>query len=188
MKKMGPIPEGYEAAGDGSLAVGGEPVGTLTQDRLTAVRGELGRIPDGVPMTVTVARSGRPEQRVDVQLATDEQLLPMLSDLVVRQTVSLAIGLEGAEALRMRASVRLTDGRELIVDKAGGGAPGRSAVQQLGLSVARRLALLTVSKFEMPDVAEIRVAIENSEPDGAWTVKRALPDRIAARPAGPTVS
>jgi hypothetical protein len=160
----------------------GRPVGTLTQDRLTAVKAELGAVPEGVPLAAEVRRERHPPHRVAVQIARDPLLLPILSDLVVRQAVAQAIGLEAAEALKMRASIRLADGRMLDVVHGGGGARGQSAVQILGSVLSRRLAMLDEAPFAMPEIEGISVDIEAVEPEGAWTIARALPDRTAVRP------
>ncbi|MBP7149042.1 MAG: hypothetical protein KBD01_16055 [Acidobacteria bacterium] len=164
----------------------GKPVGTVDQDRMTAIAGQLGAVPPGIPVAITVRRSGRPESKFQYYVARDPFLSPLLADLVLRITIGQAIGAERDEALRMNAKIELEDGASLALRLSAPGGPQGSTDQVLGLELSRNLAALARPPFPLPEVSAVDVELSSVEPDGAWAVKRAMPDRLVAWP-GDTV-
>lgn len=165
----------------------GDPVGTVEQDRLTAIAGTLGPVPAGLPMRVTLRREGRPEVTKNYQLARDPFLTPLLGAVMLRMTVQDGLGAERDESLRMRGAVTLADGQTLRFGA--GTAPGGLSGppdQQLGFEVLAKIDELVRPPVPLPEVAALDIVVEAKEPAEAWRVRRALPDRMVAR-AGDTV-
>ncbi len=161
----------------------GEPAGTLRQDRLTAIAGQLGPVPKGLPVSVTIKRAGRPEVRKNYQVARDPFLMPVLAAVTFRMTVTQGLGAERDEALRMTGRMKLAGGKEVrFASGANAGSFGGSRDQQLGLELMQRIGELVRAPMVLPEIESVDLSIESFEPDGAWTIRRALPDRLAARP------
>jgi hypothetical protein len=79
-----------------------EWMGGITQDRDTAISGELGTLPAMAPMSITVTRNGQPIDSYHMRMVND----PLLSPLLIQMAVSSAI--EATERTTGAASVRLT--------------------------------------------------------------------------------
>ena len=163
----------------------GDPVGVVTQDRLTGLVGELGPAPKGLPLDVTVRRPGRPERKVSTFLIEDRYLAPTLAGIVVQQVGYGGAATERDEMLSMRATIELDDGRSVAFDAIDSG-PSGGVRQSFGGVLGARLAPLMTPPIELPPIARIDVTIDVAEREGGWSLASALPDRIAAR-SGDTI-
>ena len=79
-----------------------EWMGGITQDRDTAISGELGKLPTLTPMSISVTRNGQPVESYRMRMVND----PLLSPLLMQMAVSSVI--EATERTVGAASVRIT--------------------------------------------------------------------------------
>ena len=159
----------------------GRPAGTMTQDRLTAVAGAIGPVPEGLPVSLAIQRAGEVPVTRSFRLARDPLVAPPLADLAVRIALGQELGRERLEVLRVRGSIVLADGRRLPFEATGPGAlPGDE--QAIGGELGRRLAALMRPPMALPAVARIELAVTSVDPEGVYKLVRALPDRLVARP------
>jgi len=104
----------------------GPVIGTISQDRLSAVYGELGRIPEMIPVEVTLPgpEGGR---TLHFQVARQPQLAPMLAAVGVAQAIlgSNEAGL--AEGFRIRREVTFPGGQAVSTDDLYAGPQGFAA-------------------------------------------------------------
>src|SRR5262245_38588076 len=93
-----------------------EPVGTMDQDRTTAIAGRLGRAPRMIPVEVELNTSRGQERRFSFRIVEDELFSPVLA------FVSLASVLQGNErafgtsTIRVEGTITLSGGRQVRVD------------------------------------------------------------------------
>lgn len=158
----------------------GQPMGSVDQDRLTAIRGRLGRESRGVAMTVGIAREGRPDLDKKFFLAKDPLITPILAGITLQSLLAQELGSERDEALTMSARVTLASGRSLRIESAGPN-PGAAAARFSG-ELAQLVGNLTQAPLALPELESIDIAIGSVEPFGGLSIVRALPDRLAARP------
>ncbi len=71
------------------LASLGTVVGTISQDRATAIAGRLGAPPPLVPVTVTLTSERAPSRTFSVQVVNDELFTPLLTYLAVAERAHL---------------------------------------------------------------------------------------------------
>lgn len=176
--------------GSFKLAAFGLPVGVMTQDRLTAIEGVVGEVPEGLPMRLRLEREGAPLVEREFFLARTRDLTGTLAIIALRGALLDSLGVEGEEALSMEGRIALADGSVLEIDAFGAGeasGPG-TADPSLPLAVAlqRKLLELMRAPFDLPPITSIDLAVRAVPRSGSWAIERALSDRHAARP-GETV-
>src|SRR5206468_7560112 len=65
----------------------GETVGTIREDRLTAIVGELGPAPRMIPVTVEVDGGGPAPRRYKYEVARVKSLVPLLLDVTISSSL-----------------------------------------------------------------------------------------------------
>jgi hypothetical protein len=87
------------------LSTAREWMGTIYQDRDTAISGELGKRVPLVPVTIDVTRAGKPVQSYQVQMVNDALLSPLLLQMSVYSTIDATERTVGASTLRLTGEV-----------------------------------------------------------------------------------
>jgi hypothetical protein len=150
-----------------------ESVGTVDQDRTTAIAGRLGPAPRMIPVEVKL-RSARTSERVfRYRMVDDELFTPLLAYVSL---LSILQGHErafGAATLRVEARVALAGGREVRVDDVlASEQPGSQAAAVL----AGPLALLVGNDFERLTVDRLDVTVDADETLRSASITRAWID------------
>jgi hypothetical protein len=83
------------------LSVSKDWLGTIDQDRDTAVAGELGRRPDMVPVSIVVSRGGRQVESYRMQMINDPLLSPLLTQMAVFSAIDATERTVGAASIRV---------------------------------------------------------------------------------------
>ena len=161
-----------------------EAVGTMDQDRTTAIAGRLGVAPRMIPVEVKL-RSKRAEERVfRYRMVDDELFTPLLAYVSL---LSILQGHErafGAATLRVEARMALAGGREVKVDDVlAADQPGAQAAAVL----ASPLALLVGNDFEKLTVDRLDVTVEADETVRSAAITRAWIDAPSPLRPGSTV-
>jgi hypothetical protein len=155
------------------IAAATEAVGTMDQDRTTAISGRLGEPPRMIPVEVRLRSSRSPERTFRFRMVEDELFTPVLgyvSLLSVLQGHERALG---ASTLRIDARLLLAGGREVRVrDVVASEQPAQAAAAIL----ARPLALVVGNDFERVAVDRLEVAVDAVETLETATLERAWVD------------
>jgi len=159
----------------------GRPAGTMTQDRLTAVAGAIGPVPDGLPVSLSIQRAGGAPVTRSFRVAKDPLVAPPLADLALRIALGQELGRERQEVLRARGTIVLADGRRLPFEATGPGVMAGDE-QAIGGELGRKLTALMRPPMALPAVAGVELAVTSIDPEGVYKLARALPDRLVARP------
>jgi len=99
------------------LAAAGERVGRFSQDRTAGMSGELGRMPQPVPLEVRLSRATGEIKEFRVELSNDKILTPLLLNMTIASLLSseersvgdLSFGLDGDVYLDNGSGVHLED-------------------------------------------------------------------------------
>lgn len=164
----------------------GEVIGTLTQDRATAIAGTLGEMPRTVPMTVTLRSrrdSGTTTRTFTFQIGTDQTFTPVLSYITLYNTLiayernfgMATFSLKGAAKVKGHADVAFED-------VFAGEAPALAAATSIG----GPLSMLLGNDREPLTLEGLDFTIDASETPLSATIERAWIDDIRPR-AGRTV-
>ena len=151
-----------------------DAVGTMDQDRTTAIAGLLGRAPRMIPVDVELKTSRGQERRYSFRIVDDELFSPVLA------FVSLASVLQGNErafgtsTIRVDGRITLSGGREVRVDDL---FAEEQPAQQAAALVAAPLAYLMSNDFERVTVDRLRVTVSSLETVQTATLQRAWIER-----------
>ena len=87
-----------------------EWMGTIYQDRNTAVAGELGKRPAMVPVSVTLSRAGKPVESYQMQMVNDTLLSPLLLQMAVFSAIDATERTVGAGSIRVTGQIEFQNG------------------------------------------------------------------------------
>jgi hypothetical protein len=87
------------------LSTAREWMGTIVEDRNTAVTGELGRRAPMVPMSVAVTRGGRPVGAYNMQMVGDPLLSPLLVQMAIYSIIDETERTLGASSIRIAGEI-----------------------------------------------------------------------------------
>lgn len=104
------------------IANSGEVIGTVRQDRLSAIYGEIGPKPDLVPITVTT-----PHRTLRFSTVRHPRLTPMITATGLSQAVLGSNDAGLTDGFRVKTEVDFPDGSKLAVDELYAGSEGFKA-------------------------------------------------------------
>jgi SpoIVB peptidase S55 len=166
------------------IAAAQELVGTVEQDRTTAIAGRLGKAPRMIPVDIQLVSSRGDARAFHYRIVEDELFSPALA------YVSLLSVLQGNERAFGTASVRvdgrlsLEGGRSIRVDDLF--AAAQPSMQAAGL-VAAPLAFLMANDFQKVSVERLEVQVSSFETNKSASLERAWIERTGALRPGATV-
>ncbi len=82
-----------------------EWMGTIYQDRNTAVAGELGKRPAMVPVTLNLSRAGKAVESYQMQMVNDALLSPLLLQMAVFSAIDATERTVGASSVRVTGQI-----------------------------------------------------------------------------------
>jgi hypothetical protein len=82
-----------------------EWMGTIYQDRNTAVAGELGKRPPMVPVSVSLSRAGKPVESYQMQMVNDALLSPLLLQMAVFSAIDATERTVGTSSIRVTGQI-----------------------------------------------------------------------------------
>lgn len=94
----------------------GEPVGVITQDRVSGIGGQVGVLPDAVPLEITVSDLDRGRQEITrVKSIQDEKLLPGIIDAAVISSVNKLMDRVGGGTAFLEYNLEWVDASKKLV-------------------------------------------------------------------------
>ena len=164
----------------------GDVIGTMTQDRATAIAGTLGPGPRTVPMKVTLrsTRGGETTNRTfNFEIGTDQTFTPLVAYVTLFNTLS---GYErgfGAATFALKGAARVAGHPSVTFeDVFAGEAPALAAATSIG----GPLTMLLNNDREKITIESLEFTIDASEVPRTATIERVWLDELRPR-AGRTV-
>jgi hypothetical protein len=142
------------------LASFGRVVGTLVQDRATAVAGELGPAPALIPMTVQLTSARLGTRTFSFQLVRDTTFTPLLAYLAVANVLTSYERANGPASFRVAGTADVAGAGRLSFDDT---FVGDQAIGPASLYVAGPLTQLTRNASAPVDISNIALTVTASE-------------------------
>ncbi len=160
-------------------------VGTMDQDRSTAIAGRLGAPPRMIPVRVSLKTSRGQERRFAFRVVEDELLSPALAFISLLSALQGSERQYGTSTMDVSATLKLQGGREVRVQDLF--AQDQPALQASAL-VAAPLAYLMSNDFEPVKVEGLVVEVSSKESVQTATLQRARIERAGPTRPGSTLS
>ncbi|MEW6368666.1 MAG: SpoIVB peptidase S55 domain-containing protein [Acidobacteriota bacterium] len=162
------------------IASTGEVVGTMDQDRSTAVAGTLGKRPRMIPVNVNLTTSSKSSQQWRFEIVNDKFLSPILAYVTILSAVNSRERELGQSTLRMSAKVNLEPEGTVIVGDLFAGESGTAA--GLASLLATPIYYIMNNPYRDVAVGSIDVVIDSEETAKTARLERIEIDRSAYRP------
>jgi hypothetical protein len=168
----------------------GETIGTMQQDRTTAIAGTLGKGPALVPMTITLERStdATPAggvQQIDTQkrtfkylLVNDQMFTPLIAYVAMFNTLASYERQFGTSTFAVKSHARLKGHAALTVEDV---FTGDTPILGASTAVAGPLTMLLANDIEPIIVEGLDVAITSAETPRRVSIERVWLDEIRPR-------
>jgi hypothetical protein len=161
-----------------------DAVGTIDQDRITAVAGTIGKQPRMIPVEVKIKTSRGQERAFSFRMVDDELFSPVLAYVAVASVLQNNERAFGTSTIRVDARLSLSGKREVRVEDLF--TQEQPAVQAAAL-VAAPLAYLMTNDFERVKVEKVEIDVDSDETVQSATLERAWLERTGPVRAGSTV-
>jgi hypothetical protein len=165
----------------------GEVIGTMEQDRATAIAGTLGQGPAVIPMSVTLQSTredGDTSKRsFTFNVANDQVFTPLLTYVALANTLSAYERQFGSTTFTIKSRAQIKGQADLTLDDV---FTGDNAVLGASTAIAGPITMLLSNDREPITLTGLNVSIDTSESSRTATIERAWLDELRPR-AGKTV-
>jgi hypothetical protein len=166
----------------------GETIGTMHQDRATAIAGTLGKGPALMPMTVTLKSDrgpGSADPRVlKYRLVNDQLFTPLLAYVAMFNTLSSYERQFGAASVSVTSRAKLKGHGDLALDDV---FAGDSPLLGASAAIAGPLAMVLTNDLEPVSLESLDITVTTTEAQRTASIERVWLDDIRPRP-GRTVA
>jgi hypothetical protein len=163
------------------LASLGRVIGTVTQDRATAVGGRLGAGPAELRVELNLQSPGNSPQSFEFFVLNDPSLTPLFTYAALLNALTAWERQFGATSVSVRASMSFgPDGTLEFTDEF----TGESALALAASTVAAPLGTLLPNRFKTVSAESLTVDISAREDERYTTIERVWLDTVRPRPGG----
>ena len=160
-----------------------EWMGTIYQDRDTAISGELGKRPALVPVSVSVSRGSRPIESYRMQMVNDPLLSPLLVQMAVYSAIDATERTVGASTIRVTGEVEFQNAPAPVhldnLYSADNGSPA-----QVSLSTAVPVAYVMQSDFSSLALKQVAVNLDILDRKNQLSIDSVSASPYQVRPGG----
>ncbi|HJT87446.1 MAG TPA: SpoIVB peptidase S55 domain-containing protein [Bryobacteraceae bacterium] len=163
------------------LSTAKEWMGTIYQDRDTAVAGELSKRPDMVPVSIRIARAGRQVESYQMEMVNDPLLSPLLMQMAVYSAIDATERTVGASSIRISGEIEFQNAPAPVkVNNIY--ASDNGSAQQVSLSTAIPVAFVMQSGFDTLQLKRVALDIEATDRKKQFAIDSITPSRHQVRP------
>jgi hypothetical protein len=156
-------------------------MGTINQDRNTAVAGELSRRAEMVPVTLNVSREGRRLDSYQLQMVGDRLLSPLLVQMAIFSAIDATERGLGASSFRIKGEIEFQNAPAPIQVNNMYAADNGSAAQ-VSLSAAIPMAYVMQSGFPSLQLKKVALDIESFDEKKQLQIDQVTARRRQVRP------
>jgi hypothetical protein len=159
------------------LAVPGQMVGSITQDRASGIFGLLGQSPKMIPVKINLHTSRDRTETYSYEIANDTFLTPLLLNITVFNTITSSERALGDSTISLKGEIKVKGQDTILIDRRF--SANNSAIMAAG-SVAAPVGSLLTSGFDDVQLDGITLEISSSDSKYAGTLERVALDRTEA--------
>jgi hypothetical protein len=160
------------------LAVPGQMVGSISQDRSSGIFGKLGQAPKMIPVKINLRTSRDRTETYSYEIANDSFLTPLLLNITIFNTIISSERGLGESTITIKGAINVRGQETIQLDNRFSAA--NSAALAAG-SVAGPASSLLGSGFEDVQIEGVTLDIASSDARYAGTLERIAVDRTEVR-------
>ena len=160
------------------LAVPGQMVGAISQDRSSGIFGLLGKTPKMIPVKVNLHTSRDRKETYSYEIANDTFLTPLLLNITVFNTITSTERALGDSTIAVKGEIKVKGQEAIQIDRRF--SANNSAILAAG-SIAAPVGSLLASGFDNVELDGITLDISSAETKYAGTLERVALDRTEVR-------
>jgi len=164
------------------LANVGTLVGAITHDRVTAVVGKIGGVPQMMPAEVLIRRAGEPSTRFSYRIVENRDLTPVLLQVVVANSLKKQWRYYEDGTYFLNSRLRLADGREIRTRGVYSIGPTEASIFDVVKDVVEPFIALYQNPFQPVEFAGIEVELDASDEGRLYQIQDVYIDRTEIRP------
>jgi hypothetical protein len=158
-----------------------EWMGTISQDRSSAIAGELGKQARMVPVSISMSRAGRKIEGYDMQMANDRFLAPFLTQIAVYSAIDSTERALGVASYAVRGQIDFQGGAPpLKLNNMYAG--DANTAMQVSLSAAIPLAYVLQSEFSSLVVKKVALDIDSFDEKKQFQIDQVMVSPHEVRP------
>ncbi len=166
------------------ISAAGEAVGTIDQDRVTAIAGRIGATPRMIPVNVNLRTSRGQERKYSFRMVDDELFTPVLAYVALASVLQSNERAFGTATVRVDARLSLSGKPDVrVIDLF----TQQQPAMQAAALVAAPLAYLMGNDFERVSIEGLQVDVSSEETIQTATLERAWLERTGPVRPGTTV-
>jgi ABC-type antimicrobial peptide transport system permease subunit len=165
------------------LSSTGEVIGTVLQDRATAIAGRLGAGPRMIPVNITLESARQPKQAFHSTVANDQLFAPLMAYASLLNTLSSYERQFGSVTFGVRGVVKVKKHADIVFDNL---FSGDQAGMNAAAYIVAPVTYLMGNDYEKVDVESVDVTFTTAEEPMTGTLERVWLDDPRPR-AGRTV-
>jgi len=160
------------------IATLGPVIGTLTQDRATAIAGTLGEGPKELEVNLSLTSESGPARRVSFSVLRDQTLTPLFTYVAILNSLTAYDRQVGALSISARGALSFGSDGTVVIDDA---FAGDNSVQLAAAGVTAPVGSAMANEFKsvMPDRLDLE--FHTSEKQEGTTIERAWLDTTRPR-------
>lgn len=161
------------------LASLGDVIGTITQDRATAIAGTLGSGPALLPVTLVLDAERTSPRTFRFEVAKDQLMTPLLTMVSLFNTLTSFERQAGSATFTVKGQAKIRGHNSLMLDDAFAGDPPTVGT---ALYVVQALAAVLQNDRAAVDLESLDLHITSSEQPRTAAIERAWVDAVRIRP------
>jgi hypothetical protein len=160
------------------LAVPGQMVGSISQDRATGIYGQLGQAPKMIPVRINLHTSRDRTETYNYEVANDSFLTPLLLNMTVYNTITSSERSLGDSTISVRGRINVVGQPAVEIDRRF--SAGNSPILAAG-SIATPVSALLSSGFDNVQLSNVTLDITSTDTRYTGTLERISLDRTETR-------
>lgn len=172
-------------AGSYKQGIAAREVGSITEDRLTAIAGRIGDVAPMVPVRIRVEHSlGGDDvhaETTNVEIVDDQTWLPNMAEAAVANAGARRIGFEAGGTVDMDVRIHVGDRTLRIVDTYSAEAPV-PVVLYAARDVANTLATIERNDVDRPEVTGVEAELDVRSEVAIAQLQELVPEKTVVRP------
>ena len=160
------------------LALPGQMVGSISQDRATGIFGQLGHAPKMIPVKINLHTSRNRDEQFSYEVVNDQFLTPLLLTITIFNSISARERSLGESTLSVHGSIAVNGQKPIDIERRFSSA--NAALFAAG-SIAAPVTELLSSGFSDMNIGSINLDIVSSEEKQTAVLERISLDRTEVR-------